>query len=135
MSAKKKGMEIAVRALYAVDIGKNAVPDALLPFKYEPADALEYALQLLEGTLSKINEIDEKISSLLENWKLDRINTVDKEILRIAIFGIDSNFDSEGFIVFVAVELAKKYGNSDSGNFVNGILRNYLRQKYGEVKS
>jgi len=43
--------------------------------------------------------------------------------------------NKEGLIVFNAVELAKRYGGSSSADFVNAILRNYLRQKYGKVKT
>jgi len=80
MSVKTKGREIAIRALYAVEAGNNHIPDAMLSFKHEAPATLEYALKLVEGTLSKLNEIDIKISTLLKNWRLERINVIDKEI-------------------------------------------------------
>jgi transcription termination factor NusB len=54
----------------------------------------------------------------------------DKEILRLALFEIDYLDGSDpGAVVFDAVEIAKKYGTENSGEFVNGILRSYLRRK------
>jgi N utilization substance protein B len=65
---------------------------------------------------------------------LERLNAVDKEILRIAIYEIDNLAENDaGAIVYDAVELAKRYGDLNSGDFINGILRNYLREKNGEV--
>ena len=136
MGLKYKGREIAVRALYAIEVGKNSVADALLPFKYESPVALEYALKLVNGTLEKLQEIDEAISNLLENWKLERMNVIDKQIIRIAIYELDQVDPVEqGVVVHDSVELAKRYGDLNSGDFVNAILRSYLRVKYGESAS
>ncbi|MGB9833157.1 MAG: transcription antitermination factor NusB, partial [Caldisericum exile] len=131
MNPKSKGREIALSVLFAVDLGKNSVPDAFLPFKYESPVSLEYALKLVQGTLENLNDVDENIKSLLKNWSFDRLNAVDKNILRLAIFEIE-NLASEdyGAIVFEAVELAKKFGDLNSGDFVNGVLRSFLRLKY-----
>ncbi|MGB9854991.1 MAG: transcription antitermination factor NusB [Caldisericum exile] len=136
MNPKSKGREIALSVLFAVDLGKNSVPDAFLPFKYESPVSLEYALKLVQGTLENLNDVDEKIKSLLKNWSFDRLNAVDKNILRLAIFEIE-NLASEdyGAIVFEAVELAKKFGDLNSGDFVNGVLRSFLRLKYGEIET
>jgi len=134
MNPKSKGREIALSVLFAVDLGKNSVADAFLSFKYEPPVSLEYALKLVQGTLENLEQIDNKIQSLLKNWVLERLNAVDKEILRIAIYEIDNLAENDaGAIVYDAVELAKRYGDLNSGDFINGILRNYLREKNGEV--
>jgi N utilization substance protein B len=130
MKVRRKAREIAFRVLFAVDTGKNTVPDAFIPFRYEDPIANEYALKLVIGSLDIINEIDVKITSFLENWTLERINAIDKQLLRLAIFEIDNFEDVEdGIVVYEAVELAKKYGDENSPSFINGILRNYLRSK------
>ncbi|MFU2157620.1 MULTISPECIES: transcription antitermination factor NusB [Caldisericum] len=136
MNPKSKGREIALSVLFAVDLGKNSVPDAFLPFKYESPVSLEYALKLVQGTLENLNDVDEKIKSLLKNWSFDRLNAVDKNILRLAIFEIENLAGEDyGAIVFEAVELAKKFGDLNSGDFVNGVLRSFLRLKYGEIET
>ncbi|BAL80911.1 transcription antitermination factor NusB [Caldisericum exile] len=134
MNPKTKGREIALSVLFAVDLGKNSVPDAFLPFKYESPVSLEYALKLVQGTIENLSDIDEKIKSLLKNWSFERLNAVDKEILRLAIYEIENVVGEDyGIIVFEAVELAKKYGDLNSGDFVNGILRSFLRLRNEEV--
>ncbi len=136
MKIKRKAREIALKTLFAVEVGKNSLADALLFFKFEDPIVLGYALKLVQGTIQKKEEIDKEIVSLLENWNLDRINEIDKQILRLAIYEISDVEDiDDGLVVFEMVELAKKYGNIDSQNFVNGILRNFLRIKEDERKA
>lgn len=136
MKIKRRAREIALKTLFAIEVGKNPLADALLFFKFEDPIVLEYALRLVRGTMQKKDEIDKEIISLLENWDLDRVNEVDKQILRLAIYEISDVEDiDDGLVVFEMVELAKKYGNLDSQNFINGILRNFLRIKENERKA
>lgn len=136
MNPKSKAREIALSVLFAVDLGKNSVADAFLPFKYESPVSLEYALKLVQGTLENLESIDKKIQIIVKNWTLDRLNAIDKEIIRLAIFEIEHLAKEEsGAIVYEAVELAKKYGDLNSGDFVNGVLRSYLRDENGEIKA
>jgi N utilization substance protein B len=130
MKVKTKGREVAFRLLFAIDVGKNKLPDALLYFQYEHPIILEYAVNLVKGTIDKLSSIDAIISSYLEDWSIERINVVDKELLRIALFEIESEVDtSPGLVTFEIVELAKRYGDTSSQDFINGVLRNYLRNK------
>ncbi len=130
MKVKERGREIAFKLLFAVDVGKNALPDAVLFFRYEVPVVLDYAMLLVKGTFNHINYIDKNIANLLEKWSIDRINTVDKELLRLGFFEIEFVTDiDDGLVVYEVVELAKKYGDTESGSFVNGVLRNFLRQK------
>ena len=136
MSIRSKGREIAFKVLYAIDVGKNSVADAFLPFKYESPLVLDYALNLVKGTLSELENIDSEISSLLKNWEFSRLNVVDKEILRVAFYEAERIEDSNlGVLVYESVELAKKYGDTNSGDFVNGLLRSFLRTKNEESET
>lgn len=130
MKVKEKGREVAFKVLFALDVGKNTLPDAILFFRYELPVVLDYATLLVNGTLSRIEYIDKNIESLLDKWNIDRIYIVDKELLRLGLFEIEFVDDiDDGLVVYEVVELAKKYGDRESGNFINGILRNFLRQK------
>jgi N utilization substance protein B len=130
MRVKERGREIAFKLLFAVDVGKNALPDAVLFFRYEIPVVLDYAILLVNGTLAHLEYIDKSIESLLEKWSFDRISVVDKELLRLGFFEIEFVTDiDDGLVVYEVVELAKKYGDTESGSFVNGVLRNFLRQK------
>ncbi len=134
MKVKSKGREIAFKLLFAIDIGKNKLPDALLYFQYEAPVVVDYALKLVNGTIEKLNEIDSQIVSRLENWSIERISVIDKELLRIALYEIENVKEvDDGLVVYETVELAKRYGDVESSVFVNGILRNLLRD--GKSKS
>ena len=136
MKIRRKARETAFKILFAVDVGKNALPDVLSLFQHEPPVAIDIALKLVNGTLTNIKEIDEKIISLLENWDFGRLSAPDKEILRLALYEIDySNGSDDGLVVYEAVEIAKKYGAENSKDFVNGVLRSYLRRKQGEPET
>ena len=136
MSIRSKGREIAFKVLYAIDVGKNSVADAFLPFKFESPMVLDYALNLVKGALSELDNIDNEISSLLKNWEFSRLNVVDKEILRVAFYEAEYIEDSNlGVLVYESVELAKKYGDTNSGDFVNGLLRSFLRPKNEESET
>ncbi len=133
MKIRRKARETAFKILFAVDIGKNSLPDVVSLFQYEPPVAMDYALKLVRGTLEHIKEIDQRIVGLLENWDFGRISAPDKEILRLALYEIDYLDEvDDGLAVYEAVEIAKKYGTDNSKDFVNGILRSYLRRTQNE---
>lgn len=135
MKVRKKGREIAFRMLFAIEAGGNKIADAMIPFKHESPVVLDFALHLVKGTLSQVKKIDREIENIIINWKIERLYLVDKQLLRLGIYEMDYEEDVEdGIVVFEAVELAKKYGDIDSPNFVNGILREHLRRREHEVQ-
>lgn len=83
-----------------------------------------FADVLLQGARENIEKIDEILSQNSKDWKVSRMASIDRNILRLAIYELF--FAPEklqpGIIINEAVELAKKYGTDDSGRFVNGIL-------------
>ena len=83
-----------------------------------------FADALLQGARENIEKIDELLSQNSKDWKVSRMASIDRNILRLAIYELF--FAPEklqpGIIINEAVELAKKYGTDDSGRFVNGIL-------------
>ncbi len=88
-------------------------------------------IKLTEEVLSKKEEIDKIIEAFLENWTIDRIMTSDKEVLRLAIYQlIICRSQASSIVIDRAIRIAKKYGDKNSGKFVNGILgavyRKYL---------
>ena len=133
MKIRKKAREVAFKMLFAVDVGKNTLPDVVASMQNESPVVLDLALKLVKGTLEHIVELDNKIVPLLENWDFKRISATDRNLLRLALYEIDyvENQDP-GLVVYEAVELSKKYGSDKSKEFVNGILRGYLRYREGE---
>lgn len=85
--------------------------------------ARPYALELLEGLYQKRSEIDKIISSHAKNWRLERINLTDRNLLRVAVFEmIHSKEVPPEVAINEAVEIAKRFGTVDSPSFVNGVL-------------
>ena len=133
MKVRKRAREVAFKILFAVDIGKNALPDVVASMQNESPVAMDLALKLVKGTLEHMTELDNKIVSLLENWDFERVSATDRNLLRLALYEIDYVENQEpGLVVYEAVELSKKYGSEKSREFINGILRNYLRLRENE---
>ena len=133
MKVRKRAREVAFKILFAVDVGKNALPDVVASMQNESPVAMDLALKLVKGTLEHMTELDNKIVSLLENWDFERISATDRNLLRLALYEIDYVENQEpGLVVYEAVELSKKYGSEKSREFINGILRNYLRLRENE---
>lgn len=121
-----------MQALYQIDIVEKSIEDALKSVIAEnklTKEACEYAEKLLRGTYNNLNCIDEKIQKLSIDWPLDRMSLVDKNILRLASYEIIFEKETPHAVVAnEAVELAKKYGGSESGKFINGILGSLIKE-------
>ena len=86
-------------------------------------DIIDYSYKLLEETINKCDTIDDYISPKLKNWDLNRIALIDKLILRLSICEMFFFDDIPHKVSIVeGVEIAKIYGNSESGAFINGVL-------------
>lgn len=93
-------------------------------------EAFAYAKSLVEGTLRHREEIDELISEQADNWRLERMPAVDRNILRLAVFEMLHEEDVPKLVVVdEAIELAKRFGSEQSGGFINGLLDGLLKQR------
>jgi len=84
----------------------------------------EYLSRLVLGVIERKAEIDELIIQNLEKWSLDRLATVDRNLLRIATYELKyfRNEIPENVILDEAIEIAKIYGDDQSSKFINGVL-------------
>lgn len=113
--------------LYEFDVGKNAENEILRTFwqmNDHPGDKVEdFANFLFQGTLKQLAEIDTIIQQHAQNWRLDRMAIVDRNILRLAVFEFLSDTSTpETVVINEALEIARKYSTQESALFVNGIL-------------
>jgi transcription antitermination protein NusB len=100
------------------------------PRPEEIQDAFGYASRLVEGVESHREEIDERIRAQAENWRLERMPSVDRNILRLAIYEMWHQNDVPKLVVLdEAVELAKRFGSEQSGRFVNGVLDGLMKSE------
>jgi len=92
-------------------------------------DAFHYAQALVRGTLDHRQQIDDMIRGQADNWRLERMPAVDRNILRLAVYEMLFEMDIPKLVVVdEAIELAKKFGSEQSGRFVNGLLDGLLKQ-------
>jgi len=138
---------MALQMLYQKELGASdagEVKASFDPFEYLAArddgeavavapdlvrQALAFAGELFDGTLARRDEIDELVKSQAENWRLERMPAVDRNILRLAVYELLAEPDVPPLVVLdEAIELAKRYGSEQSGAFVNGLLDGLLRR-------
>ncbi|MDO8430947.1 MAG: transcription antitermination factor NusB [Candidatus Binatus sp.] len=138
MGLRHLGRELALKALYRVDIcGGASNDDLVLFFETFPAEdsARRFAVQLLEGVRREQDVLDKHLAGALEHWSIKRLSRVDHNVLRMALYELLFMPDIPARVTMdEAIELAKQYGDIESGRFVNGVLdeiagRLGLRQK------
>lgn len=126
MGQRKKARELALKCLYAFEsTGQdvNEVVESLITNSDLNEDAVSYSARLFRKTTQTIAELDVWIERFSQNWKIERIAMVDKNILRLAICELASFPDVPARVAInEAVELAKKYSSQESSKFVNGLL-------------
>jgi len=94
-------------------------------------EIVTYAECLLKGIKAYQTLIDEYIEKAAEHWRLERISFVDKNVLRLGVFEMLFSSDvPQKVAIDEAIEIGKKYGNQDSGDFINGILDRILKDHY-----
>ena len=132
---RHQARETAFKMLFQIDVGNNSMKLARLTLDEAIAeDAIDpkdegFVLDLVQGVLQEKKDLDAFISKFAQGWKIDRINPVEKNIIRIALYEIWHKEDIPFRIAInEAIELAKEYGEEESGAFVNGILDNVKKE-------
>jgi N utilization substance protein B len=126
MSKRRKAREIALQALYAVDISHVQWETSLretIERRKSAGEAADYARQLVQHVMDKRDDLDGRISACLENWEFSRVPIIDRNILRIALAELLFFPDTpKKVIINEAIELAHSYSSRDAGRFVNGVI-------------
>ncbi len=126
MGSRRKGRELALQALYQLEITSETSEEALSPL-WESVDAAEpakdFARDLVRGVMDRREEIDRRIEAASEHWRLERLSRVDLTVIRIAVHELTASPPLPVEIaVNEAVELARRFGTEESAAFVNGLL-------------
>lgn len=89
-----------------------------------PAKATDFGFveSLVRGTVERQPEIDEMIKKHLEHWRIERMATVDRNILRLATYELMFTVTPPAVVIDEALELARRFSNDESVQFVNGVL-------------
>ena len=125
--------ENAFKLIYSLEIQKPENLEEQIELFFESNDIKdEEAKKYIKNAILGINENEEKVledieKNLKEDWKLNRISKMDLSILKLAIYEIKFSEVPYKVAINEAVELAKKYGEDKSKNFVNGILASVVK--------
>ena len=126
MGVRRIARECALQMLYQLDVGKQAQAEILGTFwlmNDHPEKVREFANELFTGTVSHLSHIDGMIQQHAKNWRLGRMAAVDRNILRLAVYELLSDFHTPVTVVInEALEIAKKFSTQESAQFVNGVL-------------
>lgn len=136
MRKRSQGRELALQILYQLDITRDAFEQVARNFWQMDAnldcaeEARLFAEELVKGVLANLAAVDEAIARYAENWELDRMAVVDRNILRLSAYELLMREDIPPKVsINEAVELAKKYSGVQSSKFVNGILDKIKSEK------
>ena len=128
MSARSKARKQALDILYESDI-RGATPESILDSRAVPEEGLdarplrEFTRELILGVVSNKRKIDELITTYAQGWDMDRLATVDRNILRLAIFEIIWSDDlADGIAIDEALTLARDISTDESSAFIHGLL-------------
>ncbi len=127
MSSRHRSRQRALQILFLWDARRQPVDDAIdayydTLFSEEQPGRDPFVFLLVRGTIQNINEIDDRIRRHAEHWRMDRMPVVDRNILRLAVFEMTHGGTPAAVAIDEALELARKFSNEESVQFVNGVL-------------
>ena len=136
MGPRRKAREYALQMLFQWDITHDSIDQIASTFfedeEEEDQAVGDFARQLVIRTVEHIERIDQLIQRHAEHWRLDRMATVDRNLLRLA--AQEFIFDNEtpkSVVINEAIEIARRYSTQDSPQFINGILDSIKRELEG----
>ena len=125
MTLRRKSREFALQMLFEWDMTRQE-PSRVEKLFWKSARAAEstrdFANELFEGTVAQAGEIDAMVAKLAENWRLDRLAAIDRNILRLGIYEMRAGTAPPRVIIDEALELAKKFSSAEAPAFLNGVL-------------
>ncbi|HND84516.1 MAG TPA: transcription antitermination factor NusB [Pseudobdellovibrionaceae bacterium] len=128
---RRQAREMALQILFQTEFAPQITVQQLLSLYDQtfPSEAVRFCEQLVQGVMSHKQDIDAKIQASSIHWKIERMSSVDRNILRIAAYEIcyaDEKI-KENILINEAIEIAKKFGNTESSGFINGVLDQIAR--------
>ena len=137
--SRRAAREAALAVLYQIEIAGDPVEQAMAAFFDEGlaeaeglrlgAEARRFAEHLVRGTFGRREQLDAMIRAGSDHWRLERMAVVDRNVLRLALFELlDEPETPAAVILDEAIELAKAFGGTESGAFVNGVVDGIRRR-------
>ena len=133
MSRRSRAREVVLQVLFEDDLNPDRktlqADDFMRNRLNQDQELLDFARRLLAGVRKNRAEIDELLKKTADNWSLERMAVIDRNILRLGGYEMLYDDTPEKVAVNEAVELAKRFGAKQSPNFVNGILDRFVKTR------
>jgi N utilization substance protein B len=126
MNRRSRAREVALQLLFERDFNPKVPRPVIERFAGErlrDPGLTPFCLGLYDGVLAHAGEIDQRLATAAENWRLPRMAAVDRNVLRLGAYELLYTPETPaGVVLDEAIELARRYGSADSPGFVNGVL-------------
>jgi N utilization substance protein B len=131
MPARHRSRQRALQVMYLWDLRRQPLSEAIDSFYKtlsseeedpQPTAPDEFMEMLVRGASNRAEEIDKRISTKSEHWRLDRMPAVDRNILRLAIYEMNDLKTPAAVVIDEALELARQFSGDESVAFINGVL-------------
>jgi transcription antitermination protein NusB len=128
MGSRRKARECALQMLFAADVSGTRGDELARTFWSELADgelepqSREFATKLAIGALANLPEVDERIRSRAEHWRISRMALVDRNVLRLAVYEFLHEPTPRTVTINEALEIARRFSTYEATQFINGIL-------------
>ncbi len=125
MATRHQVREVVVSLLYAHDIGNKEVSkfeNTILEEKKIRNRQKEFALDLINGVLNNLEEIDKEIDGHLKEWNIQEIGHIERAILRLGTYELMLKKNDDAVIINEAIELSKTLCGDSVPKFINGVL-------------
>src|ERR1041384_5781506 len=134
MSSRRRSRQRALQILFLWDARRQPIDEAINAYYdtlYSEEKPLreEFVADLVRGTVAHVAEVDEQITKHAEHWRIERMPAVDRNILRLAVYEMAWGGTPAAVAIDEALELARKFSNEESVQFVNGVLDAIHRAK------
>ncbi len=125
MGQRRKARELAFQILYSHQQSEKSLSELVSEIenvKGLSEEGRRFAGELITLTISNLSKIDEMIQSCSINWDVARILPIDMGIMRVAVNELIHKTAPPAVVINEAIEISKRFGTENSGNFINGIL-------------
>jgi len=133
MQKRRKARELALKLLYQYDLSGNLPEDILETtdlFEGLDPETTEFARSTFMGAVAHLKELDALIREGSRKWKLSRIAAIDRNLLRLAVFELMHRRDIPAAVIIdEALEISKKYSDTEAPRFINGVLDGILHSR------
>ncbi|MCP4174823.1 MAG: transcription antitermination factor NusB [Fuerstiella sp.] len=125
MPRRSDARKCVLQMLYLLDQNTDAdlqTIRATVEQNLENEELVEFAWRLITGVRASQDELDQQITSVAQNWRVDRMAATDRNAIRAGLFEMQQVGTPAAIVLNETIELARSFGTEHSASFVNGIL-------------